>query len=104
MLAVGAINESSSATGPNGDQTNNSASGSGAVYLFTRTGSVWSQLAYLKATNTEVEDLFGRSVGLAGDTLAVTATQEDSFAIGVDGDQTNNNADDSGAVFVYVIP
>jgi hypothetical protein len=34
MLAVGAYNENSNATGINGDQTDNSAYGAGAVYLY----------------------------------------------------------------------
>ena len=34
LMAVGARNESSSAKGINGDQNDNSAPGSGAVYIF----------------------------------------------------------------------
>jgi hypothetical protein len=100
-LAVGAIQEDSAATGVGGNQTNNSATDSGAVYLFTRTGGVWSQQAYVKASNTEAGDQFGTSVALAGDTLAVGAISEDSAATGVGGDQANNNALVSGAVYVY---
>jgi hypothetical protein len=101
ILAVGAVVEASAVTGVNGDQANNSAPGSGAVYVFTRTGGVWSQQAYVKASNTGFGDRFGGSVALSGDTLAVGAKGEDSNAIGVAGDQTNNNASESGAVYVY---
>jgi len=52
-LAVGARGEASIATGINGDQEDNSAITSGAVYIFTRTNGVWSQQAYIKASNTE---------------------------------------------------
>jgi FG-GAP repeat len=100
-LAVGAPGEDSNATGIDGDPTNNSAVVSGAVYIFTRSGSGWSQQAYLKATNTQAGDGFGESVALTGDTLAVGATGEDSAATGIDGDPTNNSAVDSGAVYVF---
>ncbi len=100
-LAVGAYQESSAATGVNGDQSSNAASGSGAVYLFTRSAGVWSQQAYLKASNTGAGDYFGASVALAGDTLAVGAHSESSAAVGVNGDQSSNAAEASGAVYVF---
>ena len=100
-LTVGAIGESSDATGINGDQTNNNAFGAGAVYVFTRTAGVWSQQAYMKASNTGSSDQFGWSVALSGDTLAVGAFLEGSDATRINGDQTNNNAPASGAVYVF---
>jgi hypothetical protein len=102
-LAVGAIGENSSATGIDGDQADNWARDSGAVYVFTRDGGVWSQQAYVKASNTAVGDLFGASVGLSGDgnTLAVGATGEDSSATGIDGNQADNAAGESGAAYVF---
>ena len=100
-LAVGAPDESSSATGVNGSQSDNSAINSGAVYIFTRSGRTWSQQAYLKASNTGRSDLFGDSVSLSGDTLAVGARFEDSSATGVNGSQSDNSASDSGAVYVF---
>ena len=100
-LAVGALNENSAATGINGDQTDDSALESGAVYVFTRTGGVWSQQAYVKASNTGANDRFGTSVALSGDTLAVGADSEDRGATGVNGDQANDSAVQSGAVYVY---
>jgi acetyltransferase-like isoleucine patch superfamily enzyme len=100
-LAVGAADERSNATGVNGDQSSNSAPGSGAVYVFTRSGGAWSQQAYLKASNTDESDHFGGSVALSGDTLAVGARSEDSNATGVNGDETSNDAYRSGAVYVF---
>ena len=47
------------------------------------------------------DDMFGRSVALDGDTLAVAAPQEDSSATGVKGDQADNSAERSGAVYVF---
>lgn len=102
-LAVGAVGESSSETGIGGSGTNNSALQSGAVYVFTRSGTNWSQQAYVKASNTNAYDAFGASVSLSqsGDTLAVGAWSEDSNATGVNGDQSNNAASGSGAVYVF---
>ncbi len=103
-LAVGAYRESSAATGVNGDQDSNSASDSGAVYVFVRSGGIWSQQAYLKASNTGASDRFGISLALSGDTLAVGAHLEDSAAAGVNGDQSSNATIDSGAVYVTRAP
>ena len=103
MLAVGATDERSSATGINGDQVDNSAFRAGAVYVFTRSGSLWEQQAYVKASNTEADDLFGLALSLStdGNTLAVGAIREDSSATGINGDQTDNSTPDSGAVYVF---
>ena len=100
-LAVGADGEASNATGVNGNQADNSAPSSGAVYVFARSGSQWSQQAYLKASNTGAYDFFGSSVSLSGDTLAVGARREDSNATGVNGNQADNSAQDSGAGYVF---
>ena len=70
-LVVGARLEDSNATGFDGDQNNNSTIGAGAAYVFTRSGTVWSQQAYLKASNTDRDDNFGQPVAISGDTLVV---------------------------------
>ena len=101
-LAVGVSQEDSSATGVNGDQADNSAENSGAVYVYTRDGGgMWGQQAYIKASNTEAFDFFGKSLALDGDTLSVAAFAEDSSATGVNGDQADNSAVQSGAVYVF---
>ncbi|MBL8693948.1 MAG: FG-GAP repeat protein [Planctomycetes bacterium] len=101
-VIVGAPREDSNATGVNGNQANNSSGGSGAAYVFFRSGGVWSQQAYLKASNTGTFDEFGYSVALSGDTVVVGAIGEDSNATGVNGNQADNGAFDSGAVYVLV--
>ena len=58
-LVVEAPSESSSATGVNGNQADNSALQSGAAYVFVRTGATWTQQAYLKASNTQTADVAG---------------------------------------------
>ncbi len=101
-LAVSAINESSNATGINGDESNDGSSASGAVYVFTRSG-IWTQEAYIKASNTGDNDRFGQSIALSNDgsTLAVGAINESSNATGINGDESNNSASGSGAVYVF---
>jgi hypothetical protein len=102
-IAVGATGESSAATGINGNQSDNTATSSGAVYVFTRVGATWMQQAYVKASNTETNDTFGDAVALSadGNTLAVGATGEDSAATGIDGNQADNSASARGAVYVF---
>jgi hypothetical protein len=100
-MVISAMEEDSSATGVGGNQADNSAAVSGAVYVFTRTGGVWTQQAYLKASNAETGDFFGFSLALSGDTLVVGAPAEDSNATGVGGTQIDNSAIDSGAVYVF---
>jgi hypothetical protein len=101
-LAVGAISEDSGAKGINGDQNDNSQPSSGAVYVFTRTGAIWAQQAYIKASNTDVNDLFGYSVGLSadGNTLAASAYDEDSSAREINGVMDKKRRG-SGAIYVF---
>lgn len=78
-LAVGAIGEDSSAQGLNGNQKDEGSPGSGAVYVFTRSGGAWSQQAYVKSSTAARNALFGYSVALSatGDTMAAGAFDED---------------------------
>ncbi|MES9939176.1 MAG: hypothetical protein ABW104_20045 [Candidatus Thiodiazotropha sp. 6PLUC2] len=102
-LAVGATGEQSLATGINGNQSDNSAVWAGAVYLFTSSEGEWTQQAYIKASNTEARDAFGTQVALSGDgdALAVSATYESSSATGIEGDQTDNSTESSGAIYLF---
>jgi hypothetical protein len=77
-VVVGAASEDSSATGVGGNQSDNSAGDSGAAYVFVRSGTTWSQQAYLKASNTGASDRFGYSVAISGDSVVVGADREDS--------------------------
>ncbi|MEZ5403726.1 MAG: BACON domain-containing carbohydrate-binding protein [Bryobacteraceae bacterium] len=99
-VVVGSPFEDSNATGVNGGM-NESASNSGAAYVFVRSGATWSQQAYLKASNTGSTDQFGWSVGVSGDTAVVAAPTEDGGSTGVNGGD-NNAAIDSGAAYVFV--
>jgi hypothetical protein len=101
-LVVGAPTEDGGATGVNGNDANNGAKDAGAAYVFVRNAGVWSQQAYLKASNTDAFDSFGTSVAIVGDTIAVGAPFEDSAGLGVRPAQGNNGLGfDSGAAYVF---
>ena len=103
-LAVGASQERSLATGVNGAQNDNSGSNVGAVYIFRRNGSDWSQQAYIKASNSKNNDYFGHSVYLSddGNTLAVGATRENGGGAGINGPLNGNSVSAlSGAAYVF---
>jgi hypothetical protein len=102
-VAVSAPLEDSSAQGINGDQTRRSAPNAGAAYLYTRSGGTWMQRAYIKSSNSKAGDQFGSSLALNRDgrILAVGAYGEDSGAKGINGNQADQSAEDSGAVYVF---
>ena len=82
-------------------KASNGAIDSGAAYVLVRSGSTWTQQAYLKASNPESGDHFGISVAISGDTVVVGAYGEDG-GHGVNGNQASNGAVDSGAAYVLV--
>src|SRR5206468_2416155 len=101
-LAVGVSLEDSVAMGIGGNQADNTATmDAGAVYVFARNGTTWTQQAYVKASNTGAGDAFGFIVALSSDggTLAVGANGEASAATGIDGNQADNSATNAGAVY-----
>jgi hypothetical protein len=96
-VVVGAMWEASSTTGVN-TTPDEAAPKAGAAYVFVRSGTTWTQQAYLKAFNTGADDYFGFSVAIAGDTIAIGALHED-------GDGTspaNNSMESAGAAYVFV--
>jgi hypothetical protein len=100
-IVVGAIAEDASVTGINGDGSNNSAEDSGAGYVFVRSGTNWTQQAYLKASNTGTDDTFGAAVAVSGDTVVIGAIKEESNATGVNGNQNDNSYSRPGAAYVF---
>lgn len=115
VLAVGAPSESSNSDGVDGNQADNSKPATGAVYVFTGSGSNWAQQAYLKASNTTVMPqpippvlpmVFGDVISLSanGTKLAVGAWGEAGAAVGINGNQTDTTADSAGAVYFFEHP
>src|SRR6185369_12331633 len=102
-LAVGAQVENGGSKGINGNQKDQSAEDAGAVYFFTRTGTTWTQQAYVKASNAEAYDEFGSAMALSrdGKMMAVGARSEAGNAKGVNGNPNDNSAREAGAVYVF---
>ncbi|CAH1539265.1 Integrin [Vibrio owensii] len=102
-LAISTINEASSSTGIDGNQLDNLAPASGAVYLYVNSGSSWQSQAYIKSSNSNLVDSFGFSVSLDSDgtTLLVGAPGESSSAQSINGDETDNTGSLSGAAYVF---
>jgi hypothetical protein len=61
----------------------------GAAYVFVRAFGVWSQQAFLQASGTSPDDLFGSAVSVAGDLAVVGSWAHDGPAA------------DSGAAYLY---
>ena len=84
-----------------------SASGSGAVTVYRRSGSAWSVEAFVKAPVAGRNDQFGTALALSEDgaTLAAGAPLEDGGAlsrpVGGGSADTGNAVKDAGAVYLY---
>lgn len=103
LLVASAYHEDGGSSGVNGDSSNNDLYKAGAVYVFERSGTQWTETAYLKASNPGAGDRFGGIVVLSGDgsTLAASASHEDSAEPGIGADQEDNSVDSAGAGYVF---
>lgn len=102
-LVVGAPGEAGASRVINGDETDNSALYAGAAYVFVRTGSTWTQQAYIKPSNLDADDRFGGAVRVSsdGNVMAVAAHYESSNATGINGNQNDNSLLRAGAVYIF---
>jgi len=64
---------------------------SGSAYVFTRSGTTWSQQGKLTAADGAEGDVFGWSVALSDDTAVIAATRDD------------DKGDESGSAYVFEI-
>ena len=66
------------------DQTDNSAENAGAVYVFERneTTGIWSQAAYLKASNPAANENFGAALSISGNYAIVGTRYEEGSNAG----------------------
>ncbi len=69
---------------------NDNGAGSGSVYVFTRTGTTWTQQAKLLASDGAFGDEFGNSVSLDDDAALIGAHIDDDTGIS------------SGSVYVFI--
>jgi hypothetical protein len=100
-IIVGATHEDSGVGGANANPLDISLPDAGAAYLFTRSAGAWNQSAYLKASNPGEEDWFGGAVAIASNTIVVGAHFEDSAALGVNGNQSDDSLYNVGAAYVF---
>ena len=105
-LLVGMLDEDCKATGINAPGCENDWMDDlsmGAAYVFVRSGTSWSQQAFLKPSNTGSNDWFGSRLAISGDgnTAVIGAALEDSGARGIDGRQGDESASEAGAVYVF---
>ena len=69
--------------------TNENGFEAGAAYIFTRSGTTWTQQAKLIASDGQAEDHFGYNCALLGDTAFIGANWDD------------DNGDGSGSMYVF---
>lgn len=102
-LAVGAPFEDSRAKGLNGDKLDNLNTDSGAVYLFTQAGDMWTEEVYVKASNPKAGHSFGLDLALSqdGKILAASTPWESSYAKGLHGDGFDNTLYKAGATYLF---
>lgn len=84
-----AISGETVVVGANRD-VNGTISGQGSAYIFTRSGTVWTQQQKITADDGAEFDLFGVSVGISGETLVVGAYF----------DNVGNNSD-QGSAYIF---
>jgi hypothetical protein len=103
-LVVGAPNESGGVGGIDGNGADNTQTGSGAAYVFTRSGTTWSQNAYVKTAHPRASTNFGHRATMAFDGLSFTvgAANDDSGSTMVDGNDQDASAMNAGAAWVFV--
>jgi hypothetical protein len=100
-LVVGAPGEDGSGIGVN-PGANTSASNSGAVFTYNRSGTAWSTGAYLKSTQPGSGDAFGRNVALArdGGAVVVGAVGDDANSTCINS-ATNNSSTNVGSTQLF---
>jgi len=70
---------------------NTGRSDTGSAYVFTRTGTIWTQQQKLTASDAATDDLFGYAVGISGNVIVAGAPQTDSPPVS-----------NKGSVYVFV--
>ncbi|RYD36329.1 MAG: choice-of-anchor D domain-containing protein [Verrucomicrobiaceae bacterium] len=101
IVVVGAPGEKSSTRGINSAPNDDSIS-VGAAYIFLRSGGVWGQQAYLKASNARGGDQFGSAVAVSGDTVVIGAYGEASITTGINSVPDYSTFGEAGAAYVFV--
>jgi len=72
-------------------QNDDGGSNSGSAYIFTRSGTSWSQQAKLTASDAAAGDYFGISAAISGDYALIGAPEDD-----------DNSATGSGSAYIFI--
>ena len=86
---VGTLYEDENASGTS------TLSNSGSGYVFSKSGTTWTQNNKIVASDRAADDNFGKSVAISGDYAIVGAPNEDEDAAGV------NTLADAGSVYIF---
>jgi len=99
-LAIGDSDDASNAIDFDGDMTNTSLPGAGAVYVFERgvQATDWTQVAYVKPPNPSMNGVFGRGLASSSAGIVIGAPGESSAGVGIDAPIAGTSAN-SGAVY-----
>jgi hypothetical protein len=103
-IVVSAPFEDSSSNGVNSVPDNFSTQ-AGAAYVFVNTEDGWVEEAYVKASNSDIDDRFAETVSIDGDTMVIGAPREDSPSSSINGAQGNSTGTRNGnfgAAYVFV--
>ncbi len=68
---------------------NDNGSGSGSAYIYEKVGGIWTQADKVIASDGDLQQLFGYSVGISGDQVVVSAYHD------------NDLGDYSGSAYIY---
>lgn len=105
-LAVGAPGDGSNSYGPDASpgEQRRSLIGAGAAYVYSRANDAWQFQAFIKAEAHNKTPGFGSALALnnTGNLLAVGAFGDESLSYGINGDDANDEAEASGAAFIFV--
>lgn len=100
FIVVGEFGEDSVAIGPDG-VGDNSVPDAGAAYVYQIVNDDIELASVLKSSVPGTGDMFGFNVAVSGTSIAAGANQEDSVTNEVNGDANNNDAENSGGVFLF---
>jgi hypothetical protein len=101
LLVVGAPGEDGSGIGVGGTD-NETKPDSGAAYVFNVSSTGVTLNAYLKATNSDRNEAFGRAIAISGSIIAIGADNEGGSSSGVDDERQNvKGLVGSGAVYTH---
>ena len=77
--------------------------GAGSAWFFVSDGTTYNRAGELDSPNPDLSDMFGSSIVMSSDcsTIAIAAVQESSNATGINGNEADNSANVSGAVYAF---